>query len=132
MLGKYPTEVKLVLKNYPLAMHAFAKTAALAALAAAEQGKFKEYHQKLFANYSSLNDSKIQELAADAGLDEEKFKKDMASPNLQAIVERDLNEGRKMGIRGIPTIFINGKMLEDRSLRGFQVMIDGELGKKGQ
>ena len=55
----------------------------------------------------------------------------MASPSLQAVIERDLNEGRKMGIRGIPAIFVNGKLLEDRSLRGFQLMIDGELGKKG-
>jgi len=130
VLVKYPTQVKLVVKNYPLAMHSFAKPAALAALAAHAQGKFLEYHQKLFANYTGLNDTKLQELAMEINLDEERFKKDMASPSLQAVIERDLNEGRKMGIRGIPAIFVNGKLLEDRSLRGFQLMIDGELGKK--
>jgi protein-disulfide isomerase len=130
VLVKYPVQVKLVVKNYPLAMHSFAKPAAFGALAAHAQGKFFEYHQKLFANYAGLNDIKIQELAAEIGLDGERFKRDMASPSIQAIVERDLNEGRKMGIRGIPAIFINGKSLEDRSLRGFQLMIDGELGKK--
>jgi len=130
VLVKYPTQVKLVVKNYPLAMHSFAKPAALAALAAHAQGKFLEYHQKLFANYTGLNDTKLQELAMEISLDEERFKKDMASPSLQAVIERDLNEGRKMGIRGIPAIFVNGKLLEDRSLRGFQLMIDGELGKK--
>jgi len=127
---KYPTQVKLVVKNYPLAMHSFAKAAALAALAAHAQGKFFEYHQKLFANYAGLNDTKLQELAMEISLDEERFKKDMASPTLLAVIERDLNEGRKMGVRGIPAIFVNGKSLEDRSLRGFQSMIDGELGKK--
>jgi protein-disulfide isomerase len=131
VLVKYPTQVKLVVKNYPLAMHSFAKPAAFAALAAHAQGKFTEYHQKLFANYTSLNDTKLQELATEISLDEERFKKDMASPSLQTVIERDLNEGRKMGIRGIPAIFVNGKLLEDRSLRGFQLMIDGELGKKG-
>jgi protein-disulfide isomerase len=130
VLVKYPTQVKLVVKNYPLAMHSFAKPAALAALAADAQGKFLEYHQKLFANYTGLNDAKLQELAMEIKLDEERFKKDMASPSLQAVIERDLNEGRKMGIRGIPAIFVNGKLLEDRSLRGFQLMIDGELRKK--
>jgi protein-disulfide isomerase len=130
VLVKYPTQVKLVVKNYPLAMHSFAMPAALAALAAHVQGKFLEYHQKLFANYTGLNDTKLQELAMEINLDEERFKKDMASPSLQAVIERDLNEGRKMGIRGIPAIFVNGKLLEDRSLRGFQLMIDGELGKK--
>ena len=129
---KYPTQVKLVIKNYPLAMHSFAKPAALAALAAHAQGKFFEYHQKLFANYAGLNDTKLQELAMEISLDEERFKKDMASPSNQAVIERDLNEGRKMGIRGIPAIFVNGKLLEDRSLRGFQLMLDGELGKKGR
>ena len=128
---KYPTQVKLVVKNYPLAMHSFARPAALAALAAHAQGKFLEYHQKLFANYTGLNDTKLQELAMETSLDEERFKKDMASPSNQAVIERDLNEGRKMGIRGIPAIFVNGKLLEDRSLKGFQLMIDGELGKKG-
>jgi protein-disulfide isomerase len=131
VLVKYPTQVKLVVKNYPLAMHSSARPAAIAALAAHAQGKFFEYHQKLFANYASLTDTKLQELAAEISLDEERFKKDMTSPRLQAVIERDLNEGRKMGVRGIPAIFVNGKLLEDRSLRGFQVMIDGELGKKG-
>jgi protein-disulfide isomerase len=130
VLVKYPTQVKLVVKNYPLAMHSFAKAAALAALAAHTQGKFFEYHQKLFANYAGLNDTKLQELAMEISLDKEKFNKDMTSPTLLAVIERDLNEGRKMGVRGIPAIFVNGKSLEDRSLRGFQSMIDGELGKK--
>ena len=127
---KYPDEVKLVVENFPLAMHSFAKPAAFAALAAHAQGRFFEYHQKLFANYAGLNDARLQELAREIGLDEEKFKKDMASPRIQALVERDLKDGRRMGIRGIPAIFINGKSLGERSLRGFQLMIDSELGKR--
>jgi protein-disulfide isomerase len=130
VLVKYPTQVKLVVKNYPLAMHSFAKAAALAALAAHAQGKFFEYHQKLFANYAGLNDTKLQELAMEISLDKERFNKDMTSPTLLAVIERDLNEGRKMSVRGIPAIFVNGKSLEDRSLKGFQLVIDGELGKK--
>jgi len=131
VLEKYPTQVKLVLKNYPLPNHSFAKAAALAALAAHAQGKFSEYHQKLFANYSGLNDTKLQELAREIGLNEERFKNDMASPTFRALIERDLNEGRKIGIRGIPSIFVNGKSLEDRSLKGFQLMIEAELKKRG-
>ena len=129
---KYPTQVKLVFKNYPLPNHAAAKAAAVAALAANAQGKFIEYHQKLFANYTSLNDTKIQELAREIGIEEERFKRDLASPSLKAVIERDVNEAKKMGIRGIPAIFINGKSLEDRSLRGFQLMIDAELAKKAR
>ncbi len=128
---KYPTQVRLVFKNYPLSNHSFARPAAAAALAARAQGKFYEYHQRLFANYAALSDSKFQEIASEIGLDIERFKRDMESNNLQALIERDLNDGRKIGIKGIPAVFINGKFLEAPSARGFQSMIDAELRRKG-
>jgi protein-disulfide isomerase len=124
-----PKKVKLIFKNFPLASHPYARSAALAALAANEQGKFWEYHDKLFASQAALNDSKFQEFAAQLGLDMEKFKRDMASPTLQKIIDRDINEGRRFGVRGVPSVYVNGRLLEERSPRGLQVMIDGELKK---
>jgi protein-disulfide isomerase len=124
-----PKKVKLIFKNFPLASHPYARSAALAALAANEQGKFWEYHDKLFASQAALNDSKFQEFAAQLGLDMEKFKSDMASPTLQKIIDRDINEGRRFGVRGVPSVYVNGRLLEERSPRGLQVMIDGELKK---
>jgi protein-disulfide isomerase len=130
VLEKYPEEVKLVFKNYPLSMHSFARSAALASLAAHAQGKFWEFHEKLFANYNSLNDAKLQEFATQVHLDRGKFDHDMASASLRQIVDRDSSEGRNLGIRGIPTVYVNGKPIEDRNPRGFQHMIDAELRKK--
>jgi protein-disulfide isomerase len=127
VLEKNPEKVKLVFKNYPLHIHPYARSAALAALAAYEQGKWWEYHQKLFANQAAFNDAKFLELAAQLGLDVEKFKRDMASPALQKIVDRDINEGRRFGVRGVPTVYVNGRPLEERSPRGIQLMIDSEL-----
>jgi protein-disulfide isomerase len=124
-----PKKVKLVFKNFPLASHPYAKSAALAALAANEQGKFWEYHEKLFANQAAFSDTKFQEFAVQLGLDVEKFKRDMASPALQKIVDRDINEGRRFGVRGVPLVYVNGRILEERSPRGLQAMIDGELKK---
>jgi protein-disulfide isomerase len=122
-----PKKVKLVFKNYPLPSHPYARSAALAALAAYAQGKFWEYHNKLFTNQAAFNDTKFQEFAAQLGLDMEKFKRDMASPASQKIVDRDINEGRRFGVRGVPTVYVNGRPLEERSQRGLQVMIDAEI-----
>lgn len=132
MLEKYPTEVKLVEKNFPLQMHKLARPAAAAALAAHNQGKFWPYHYKIFENMSSLSDAKFIDMAKELSLDLDKFSKDMNSPAVQSLINRDLSEGNQARVTGTPTIFVNGKQLKDRSLQGFQNMIDRELKKKKQ
>jgi len=130
VLDRYPREVKLVFKNFPLTNHKFARKAARAALAANEQGKFWELHNKLFESYRVINDARIQDIARELGLDMEKLTRDMMSPAIQGLITRDVNNGRKIGIRGIPKIFINGKILKKRTLEGFQEMIEAELKKR--
>ena len=130
VLDKNPNDVKLVFKNFPLAMHKSAKKAAAASLAAKEQGKFWEFHDQLFANYRGLSDAKIEEIAKELGLDMEKFNKAIDDPAIQQVIARDMKDGQLAGVRGTPTIFVNGKPLKKRSLQGFQKMIDTEL-KKG-
>jgi len=126
----FSNEVKLVVKNFPLNNHKFARKAAQAALAAKEQGKFWEFHHTLFQNYKSINDGKIQDIAKELNLDMEKFNKDMNSKAVQYIINRDVQDGRKIGVRGTPTVYINGKRLNDRKLSGFTEMIEAELKKK--
>jgi protein-disulfide isomerase len=104
--------------------------AAVAVLAANQQGKFWEYHSELFKNYNQLNDAKFDEIAGSLGLDMDQFKKDMQGPALGAMVQRDLQDGVKAGVRGTPSIFINGRQLQQRSLEGFKQVIDEELAKK--
>jgi protein-disulfide isomerase len=131
VLEQYPNDVKVVFKNFPLTrIHKFAMNAAVAALAANQQGKFWEYHGELFKNYNQLNDEKFDEIAGTVGLDMEQFKKDMQNPALSAMVERDLQDGVTAGVRGTPSIFVNGRLLQQRSLQGFQQIIDEELAKK--
>ena len=117
-------------KHFPLANHKFARKAAGAALAANEQGRFWEFHNKLFENNKVINDAKIQDIARELGLDMKKFARDMMSPAIQSLITRDVNNGRKIGIRGIPKVFINGKILKKRTLQGFQQMIEAELRKR--
>lgn len=131
MLGQYPDNVKLVFKNFPLTrIHKFAMNAAVAALAANQQGKFWEYHHELFQNYNKLNEEKLDEIAQSLELDMDQFNKDRGNPALQAMVERDLKDGVEAGVRGTPTIFINGRLLQQRSFPGFKQIIDEELAKK--
>jgi protein-disulfide isomerase len=127
---RYPKEMKLVFKNFPLRNHKFAWPAAIAALAANKQGKFWELHDQLYENYNRLSDQKIREIAQQVGLDMEKFDKDMKAPELKAIVERDFQEGARIGVRGIPTIFVNGRQLKNRSFQGFQAAIEKELARE--
>ena len=129
MLEKYPQQVKLVFKNFPLPSHRFATKAAIAALAANAQGKFWEFHDALFKNYSKLDDAKIQQIATDLGLDMVKFNSDMGDPALETLVARDVRDGGEADVNGVPAVFINGKVLKNRSLPGFHEMITAELEK---
>jgi protein-disulfide isomerase len=129
---KYQGKVKLVYKNFPLSTHQFARKAAEAALAAGRQGKFWEFHDRLFQNYNRLNDQVIQELAQQLGLDMQKFEKDMNDPQISQVINQDYQDGLKAGVRGTPTIFVNGSLLRNTSLEGLQAAIDKELEKKGK
>jgi len=130
VLKQYPNEVKLVYKNFPIAsIHKFAHKAAVAALAAGEQGKYWEYHDLLFKDYKNINDARIEEIATTLGLDMDKFFQDMANQEFIKLVNGDYQEGVNAGVRGTPTIFINGRLLKQRSLAGFMTIIDDELKK---
>jgi protein-disulfide isomerase len=132
VLEKYPEDVKLVFKNYPLRNHRFARQAAAAALAADKQGKFWEFHDLLFKNYNRLNQQEIQEIAKKLALDMVRFQEDRQDSKTLAKIQGDISEGNKAGVRGTPTIFINGRMLRNRSLEGFSALIAKELDKVGK
>jgi protein-disulfide isomerase len=128
-MGQYPNEVKFYFKNFPLNIHRYSKKAAIAALAADKQGKFWGFHNKLFENYRSLNDEKILEIAKELGLDMDTFEKDSRSASINNLVNRDMLEGQKIGVRSTPSVFIDGKLLQRRNLKNFQLRIDAELKK---
>lgn len=103
--------------------------AAIAAMSAGQQGKFWEYHDKVFENYSRLNNELLEQFAKDLGLDLDRFRKDRGNPKITSLINRDLREGSRIGVRGTPTIFVNGKRLAQRSLEAFSTAIEEELSK---
>ncbi len=128
MLKQNEGKVKIAFKNLPLKIHKLAQPAALAALAAGEQGKFWEYHDKLFAEKKITNQS-FERIAANLGLNLVKFKQDMQSDKMKNHLRTDMVEAQQHGITSTPSIYINGRKLKKRSVTDFQKLIDEELKK---
>ncbi len=127
VLELYPEEVKLVVKHLPLAGHGHAARAATAALAAALQGKFWEYHKALFAHQDELGMETYLKIAKAIGLDLDRFQRDMHSGIVVQLLKQDLATAARLGVRGTPTVFINGRRLEQRNIESFSEAIDREL-----
>jgi protein-disulfide isomerase len=130
VLARNPKMVKLVFKNFPLPNHKFARQAAAAALAADGVGKFWEFHDKLFEYSSQLSEQKIREMAGEIGGDEKKIATEMNSQKIQLKISQDIKDAQQAGVKGTPTLFVNGRLLRNRSVEGVQHLIDAEL-KKG-
>jgi protein-disulfide isomerase len=131
LLEKHPKSLKLVFKHYPLSgIHKFAVNAAIAAMAAGRQGKFWEFHDALFTNHNRLNEEKVQEIATQLGLDPTRFENDRRDSGVADLVNRDYREGSQLGIRGVPTVYINGKQQRRWSPQLLEQAVEAELQKK--
>jgi protein-disulfide isomerase len=120
----YPNDVKIVFKHFPLSFHPQSRPAAAAALAAGKQGKFFEFRYKVAPHFRDLKDSLYLAVAKEIGLNMEQFKKEMAiSPAATQTLEDDIALGRKLGVEGTPTLFVNGRLAQDRSFEYFERMI---------
>ena len=111
VLAKYPKDVKLVFKQFPLDSHSQAELAAEASLAAQAQGKFWELHDKMYANFRSINRERILGWAKEVGIDLNRFVAELDGHKYKARVESEATQGDKAGVEGTPTFFINGKRL---------------------
>ncbi len=103
----FPGKVKVYFRNNALEMHGRSKPAALAALAAKKQGKFWQYHDKLFA-IGQLDDSSLEQFAKDLGLNVEQWKKDVADPKNAERLTTESKWAEAMGATGTPAFFVNG------------------------
>lgn len=115
LLERYPGRVRLVWRNFPLEeIHPHALDAALAAEAAAGQGKFWEMHDQLFANQQHLKRAQLRRYAESLELDLERFDSETSDTVYLQRVREDIDSGRKSGVRSTPGIFLNG-MIQDVS-----------------
>ena len=131
VLAAYGDRIRFVYRNYPLANHADARPAAEAAQCANEQGKFWQYHDRLFTDQATLGDAGLKKSAADLGLDTAKFDACLDARKYKAVVDADIRDGDEAGVTGTPAFFINGRALVGaHPLDAFKRLIDEELALK--
>lgn len=140
----YPQDVRVVFRQLPLGFHDRARPAAKASLAAAQQGKFWEMHDKLFASQKELTDDNFVTWAKELGLDVEKFKKDLADPKIEQMIAEDEATAGKFGARGTPAFYVNGRfvsgaqpfpafetLIKEEKAKAEKFMAEKKVGKKG-
>ena len=104
-------QLRFVFRNFPLTeIHPHALHAALAAEAAATQGKFWQMHDYIFHHQHTLEDSDLAQFAAAVGLEMQQYAHDMAQQRSLPHIEEDLESGERSGVQGTPMFFINGVM----------------------
>jgi protein-disulfide isomerase len=103
--------LRFVYRNFPLTeIHPHALHAALAAEAAAAQGKFWEMHDYIFHHQHTLEDADLAQFAEAVGLDRQQFARDLTDQRALSRIEEDVEGGERSGVQGTPTFFINGAM----------------------
>ena len=113
LVAKYADRIQLIFRHFPNEeAHPDAGRAAVASECAKLQGKFWPFHDKLFQNQDRLDMGSLHGYALSVGLDERSFTACLQDSQRRARVEQDLASALKLGVRGTPTWFINGKKVE--------------------
>ena len=121
-ITSYRGKAKLVYRHFPLSAHPRAKVAAEASEVAFKQGKFWEFHDKVFANQGALEDVDLLRYAKEIGLDMEAFRTGFNQQLGKTAVEKDRTDGEKLEIMGTPAVFVNGRFYNEALFGG---MIEG-------
>lgn len=120
-------DVRIVFKHFPLTkLHPEAMNAALAAAAAHLQGRFWEMHDELYALEVQIDPDAMEEAAEGAGLDVERWREDLESPEVLDLVNRDLKQAQDLHLDGTPTIFVDG-MLYTEPLKYLDQVVEERL-----
>lgn len=121
-----------IFKDFPLTrIHPYSYTAALAAECAKEQDKYWECHEYLYENNDRLGLQDLKEHAKTMGLDEEQFNTCLETQKYKHEIEKDIQDGKRAGVTGTPTFFINGiKVIGAQPEQEFINIINSELNSK--
>jgi protein-disulfide isomerase len=129
---KYGDKVKIAFKQYPLPFHNHAKIAAEASLCANAQGSqyFWKMHDAMFSDQSKLAVGDLKATAKKIGLNTEKFNKCLDSHQFASQVDKDIEQGKKVGVQATPTFFVNGQLVSGaQSIAVFSEIIEAEQNK---
>jgi protein-disulfide isomerase len=128
VMKEYNGKVRVAWRDLPLPFHPNAMPAAIAARAAKDQGKFWEMHDKIFANQQTMDRPTYEKYAQELGLNMGKFKAALDAEKGKDAIAADAAAGGKIGARGTPAFFVNGKFLSGaQPFEMFKTKIDDEL-----
>jgi protein-disulfide isomerase len=130
LLDKYKGQVRLVYKHLPLdGLHPQARRVSEASWCAAQQDRFWQFHDAVYADASTdASDATLTRLASTAGLDAGRFTSCLANPEAKAAVQRDVTQGEALGLSSTPGFFINGREVRGaQPIDAFIAIIDEEL-----
>ena len=133
ILEKYPNDVKVVVKNFPLSFHKQARKAAKYALAADRQGKYKEMYHMIMENFRKLkaNEDLPLDYAMELGLDVNKLKQDAADPYFEELIKKEsLELAQNFERKSVPKFLVAGQEPSSRSVDAWSTIIDAELKNK--
>jgi protein-disulfide isomerase len=129
VMKEYEGKIKMVYRDFPLSFHDRAIPAAVAANCSGEQGKYFEMHNLLMGNQRALSESDLTAHATSLSLDLDKWNECRKDPKQSAEVNKDFEDGQKVGVTGTPAFFVNGVMLSGAvPFAQFKEIIDRELG----
>jgi len=131
VLSKYGEKVRLIHRDFPIdGIHPAARKAHEAARCANEQGKFWQYHDVLYANAPKADAADLKSYAREVGLDVPAFEKCVANGEFRDVVQKDVEEGTRLGVNGTPAFFINGRLLSGAEpIERFAAIIDDEISR---
>lgn len=125
---RYPTQLEVYFRDYPLTMHAHARGAHMAARCAHDQGRFWAMHDLLFANQRALTSEDLVGYAARLNLDIASFERCLNAEHHAVEVDRDIAAAKAAGVSGTPATFVNGTLLSGaRPLDSFVEAIEAAL-----
>jgi protein-disulfide isomerase len=132
VMAEYPGKVRLVYKDFPLDFHPRARPAAEAARCAGIAGRFWEYHDLLFVAQPAFSRQDLITYARRLDLEPTAFAACLDGGHFRPAVDRDLEEGRALGVQGTPTFFINGtRLVGAQPIEAFREAVEQALRKAG-
>ena len=136
---EYGSRLRVIFRHFPLAIHAHAREAALAAEAAEMQGRFWEMHDLIYKEQAAWSKADnvpalFESYARTIGLDVDRFEKDLKNPEIAARVDADQKLGSSRGVTSTPTLFVNNVLLPPASINpaGLHQAIEKALEEKPQ
>jgi protein-disulfide isomerase len=130
IVKKYGDKIIFGYRHFPLPQHTYGEKAAIAAEAAAKQGKFWEMYNYLFLNQDTLSDDTVLSGAESIGLDSTLFMNDLKSDYIKEKVLKDKQDGARLGVNSTPTFYLNGEKLQLRTPNDLIKPIEDELQKQ--